>query len=478
MKALFQYLLESSLCAVILYAVYGIFLRRETFFRLNRLYLLLVFILPVVLPLLPFQEIFSRPVRPVAVLLDTMVITPSRVGKAMAQHATWSEVAGWIYLSGVIFFLGRFLLQLAQLVHMTLQYGILRWRGFRVVFTENRYSPFSFFGLLFLNRQSLASDRFETILGHEVAHVRQVHSADRMLAGIVTALQWFNPVVWIAAREMKSIHEFLADEAVLQNGLSPSAYQQIILNETMGIRMNDLTNHFNVSLIKKRFTMMTKSKSGRWAGIKVLIALPALVALVALLAARSYSYPAMVEPVIPVFLTNGDDRIPQDQKEREKAQKEKDLQQKEMIKAQKEKELQQKKMEKAQYEKQQQQVKYVAPVVPGGVYEKVDKMPSFDGGNEAMVRFMVDNIKYPEVAKTKGIQGTVFVTFVVRKDGSVTGAKILRGIGSGCDEEAVRVVKAMPKWIPGENGGKPVDVVFNLPVKFLLEKDIKETPKR
>jgi protein TonB len=125
---------------------------------------------------------------------------------------------------------------------------------------------------------------------------------------------------------------------------------------------------------------------------------------------------------------------------------------------------------------QKQQIKYVAPVV----YTVVEKQPSYPGGQDAMVKFIMENIKYPEAAKKKGTMGTVFVTFVVNTDGSVYDVKILRGIGSGCDEEAARVVKLMPKWIPGESKGKTVCVQYNLPIKFALDNHDKkkEEPKK
>jgi len=99
----------------------------------------------------------------------------------------------------------------------------------------------------------------------------------------------------------------------------------------------------------------------------------------------------------------------------------------------------------------------------------VELMPGFDGGEEKMYKWLADNIKYPQVAKETGISGTVIVTFVVEKDGRVTNAKILKGIGGGCDEEALRVVSAMPKWKAGKQNGVPVRVQFNLPIRFTLE---------
>ncbi|MFA4853138.1 MAG: energy transducer TonB [Bacteroidales bacterium] len=99
----------------------------------------------------------------------------------------------------------------------------------------------------------------------------------------------------------------------------------------------------------------------------------------------------------------------------------------------------------------------------------VELMPVFDGGEEAMYKWLGDNIKYPQLAKETGITGTVIVTFVIERDGSISGVQLLKGIGGGCDEEAMRVVKAMPKWKIGKQNGIPVRVQFNLPIRFTLE---------
>lgn len=103
------------------------------------------------------------------------------------------------------------------------------------------------------------------------------------------------------------------------------------------------------------------------------------------------------------------------------------------------------------------------------IFMVVESMPEFPGGMNELNKYLAENIHYPQMAKESGIQGRVFVTFVVERDGRVTDVRVLRGIGGGCDEEAVRVVKNMPKWTPGKQRGKPVRVQFNLPVKFTLQ---------
>ena len=164
--------------------------------------------------------------------------------------------------------------------------------------------------------------------------------------------------------------------------------------------------------------MMTQKRSGRWAIGKTMLALPAVVALGLLFSAGTLS------PVLP-------------------------------------------------QEKSKQETKTTGvPVKAGDTVHKYavpDKQPEYPGGEEARMKFLIENIKYPELAVKNNVRGKVFVSFNVELDGSVTQIKVLRGIGSGCDEEAVRVIKMMPEWIPGELKGKPIVTNFVIPIKFDLE---------
>jgi protein TonB len=123
--------------------------------------------------------------------------------------------------------------------------------------------------------------------------------------------------------------------------------------------------------------------------------------------------------------------------------------------------------EEIQVEETKTQVIEEAPKAE--IFTVVEEQPGYPGGDEARIRFLQENIKYPEEAKELGVQGKVFVTFVVETNGSITDVRVLRGIGAGCDEEAIRVVRNMPKWVPGKQRGVPVRVQFNLPIKFTLQ---------
>ena len=128
--------------------------------------------------------------------------------------------------------------------------------------------------------------------------------------------------------------------------------------------------------------------------------------------------------------------------------------------------------------KKESQVKFVPVKIDKEVFTVVEKQPSYPGGQDGYTKFLIANIKYPEEALKKGVTGTVYVSFIVEKNGAVTDVKVLRGIGSGCDEEAARVVKMMPNWNPGENKGVPVAVQYNLPIKFNLDCKKTDAPKK
>ncbi|MCX6246794.1 MAG: M56 family metallopeptidase [Bacteroidetes bacterium] len=454
MNTLLLYLVESTFSMVVLFAVYWLFLRKDTFFQVNRFYLLAMILFSMLVPLFPLSWVPSGTTSAVVILLDPVLITPDKVQHTISAHIQWVEIGAVVYITGLIIFLLRFGLQLLQLYRITRRFGIKKTEGHRVVFVDRGYSPFSFFNLVFINEESVPAGSLSTILEHERIHIRQHHTLDMILLEFAAILQWFNPIVWLTGREMKTIHEYLADEGVLQTGISRSRYQQMILDETMGIQVNSLTNNFNVSLLKNRILMMTKPKSGSWARSKLLIALPALAALLFLLPASSISkstskgssdnlLATSVFSTSPAASLISAALVPQDKP------------------------------------KQEPQAKK-APSQPNknGVYTLVEQQPKFAGGDEAMIKFLSENITYPEAAKKAGVQGKVFLTFVVQANGAVTDVKVLRGIGSGCDEEAVRVVKMMPNWIPGQEKGKNVAVQFNIPINFRLDADKKEPPKK
>jgi TonB family protein len=446
MNNVITYLVQSAITLTVLYSVYWLFLRKDTFFHINRVYLLLTLLLSLIIPLFDIRLLPDGTLSSVIILLDPVIITPEKLDKATAGHLSWFEIAGVIYLTGIAIFTLRLLIQLIQLARIVSRNKITRQEGMNIIFVDRGYSPFSFFNLVFIRKEYYVDGKLTPVLTHEKVHIRQYHTLDLLLVEIVTIVQWFNPFAWFLGRSMKGIHEFLADAGVLKEGFLKRDYQTLILNEAMGLQVNNLTNNFNVSLIKNRIHMMTKSRSGSWAVSKLLITVPAIFCL-GLLFSAGTSYVGFAQDKTKA--DPGSSKVtatPQAQ----------DVKTKSAAPASTEK------------------IAYKEPVYP-----VVEKMPSYPGGDDARIAFLVKNIKYPEQAKKNGIQGKVFVSFIVEADGSITDVKVLRGIGGGCDEEATRVIKMMPKWNPGTDKGKPVRVQFNLPIKFALDagSDKKEEKK-
>jgi TonB family protein len=417
------YLVQSAAILAVLYTVYWLFLRKDTFFHVNRFYLLSSVLLSIVVPLIDIRLFTASPLAPVIVLLDPVMITSEKIEQMASAHLSGLEIAGVFYFTGVLIFSLRFIIQLMQLAVIIRRNKITRQEGANIVFVDRGYSPFSFFNLIFIRREYFIDGKLTPVLAHEEIHIQQYHTVDLIFIEIAIILQWFNPFAWLAGRSIKSIHEFLADEGVLKKGFLKSEYQTLILNEAMGLQVNNLTNNFNVSLIKNRITMMTKARSATWTAGKVMMALPALVAVLFFFAAGTSENLSAQDNSKAVKPT--DTQTIQVQENQEK-------------------------------------------VTDETVFMVVETMPSYPGGQEALIKYIVENVKYPAEAKSKGIQGTVFVQFVVEIDGAVTNVKVLRGIGYGCDEEALRVVSAMPKWTPGKQKGNAVRVQFNLPINFAL----------
>ncbi|MBW6461061.1 MAG: energy transducer TonB [Bacteroidales bacterium] len=226
------------------------------------------------------------------------------------------------------------------------------------------------------------------------------------------------------------MHEYLADQGVLTRGFDRTGYQELLMNQSLGIQVNDMTNNFNHSLLKNRIMMMTKARSKQLNRWKAAMALPVVMGLVIMFSTSVNLSMAQEEP------------------------------------------------QKAQTGGKQDPPPPPPPassdfIISDGestVYTVVKTPPEFKGGHKGLFAYMIENVKYPDEAKKNGVTGTVFVLFIVTSTGQVIKPMVLRGVDPLLDAEALRVVKNMPDWVPGRNDdGKAVDVQFNLPVKFVLD---------
>jgi TonB family protein len=211
-----------------------------------------------------------------------------------------------------------------------------------------------------------------------------------------------------------------------------------------------LSNNIKHSTLKNRFTMMTKTNNRKPATFRLALAIVAVTLV-------SFGV------FISACQTGGK------KAETEKAEQETIVVPSEQITDEEKPVIENPEDEYVEIQRGDSTYKMKAYDANSGTYIIVQEQPTFAGGDEARIKYIKENIKYPEEARAKGIQGTVFVTFVVEANGSISGVRLLRGIGGGCDEESVRLIENMPRWVPGKQRGQAVRVQFNMPIRFVLE---------
>ena len=457
MGILFVYILKSSFCLAVFYLFYRLLLSRETFHRFNRIALLGILLLSC---LLPFVEVSVR--RPVEMyqtmmtweqwlLLTDLVGTETHAVQVQENVLTWIQGLLLVYLFGILFFMLRNIYSLFGLWVLlksgrrekVSDYVVTVVKAVLIVH-ERDISPFSWMRYIVISQKDLHENGRE-ILTHELAHIRNRHSWDLFAADICIFFQWFNPAAWLLKQELQNIHEYEADETVINEGVDARQYQLLLIKKAVGTRLYSMANSFNHSKLKKRITMMLKEKSSPWARLKYLYVLP-----VAAIAVTTFARPEVSDKVEEISSVKVNDLAAI---------------------------VETKVVESVGDTTKPADVKYVPTEVRKQlkgtpVFELVEEMPEFPGGGmSALMGYLKDNMRYPASAKEKGTQGRVTVQFVVDKDGSIKEPKLLRSVDKDMDAEALRLISNMPKWKPGRQKGQPVAVKYTVPVMFSLDDD-------
>ena len=265
--------------------------------------------------------------------------------------------------------------------------------------------PFSFFSFIHVPNNIEATDRKAIIL-HEKVHSEQAHSLDIIIYEISKILLWWNPFLWMGLNSVKTNHEFIADKLA---SVKADKYSSVLVAQLLGVNCSALANNFKSKhLLKKRIMMMKTKQSNKLSIVKYALAIP-VVALTIMATAQN------------------NETAPLASKEN---------------------------------------VSTIAPPVPKATGDKIDVQPKFIGGMEDLAKYMGANIKYPEEAKKNKIEGKVFIAFLVDVNGNVKDPKVVRSAHKLLDAEALRVIKGMPKWKPGQKDGKNIAAKVTLPVSF------------
>ena len=482
------YFMKVNVAFVLLYAFYRLFFYKDTFFKLRRTILLVFFGLSLLYPLMNIQDWVKEQEPMVGVIQVYSAILPEvSVAPEAAVETDWQStvLSGlfWLYCSGVVLLLIRFLTQLGSILLLARNTHLIHIHGVPVHILNRPTGPFSFFKLIFLHPEGHSEKEIDEILTHERTHALQWHSIDVVICELICIVCWVNPFVWLLKREVRHNLEYLADDTVLESGYDSRSYQYHLLGLAHTDRSDAvLYNSFNVLHIKNRISMMNKKRSRGIGRAKYLAVVPFFAFLMLLsnidavaritenilpqqkdnlkvsaLVIDYMGHPVAGANVIIKGTTTGtitdNDGIF-------------------MLTAPVDATLEISEMSLQKREiavkdvKENMKIQLVQLPVEERVFGVVEVMPQFPGGQDALINFLQDNVKYPEAAKAKGIKGRVICSFVVGKDGSIGNIEIMRGIDPELDTEAVRVLGLMPKWTPGKQSGHDVAVKYTVPITF------------
>ncbi|RZL49452.1 MAG: TonB family protein [Pedobacter sp.] len=572
-----HYLLQVNIYLIIFYCFYKLLLDKETYFVLNRLYLVSSGFFSLAIPFLRF-ELFSE-----KVVSDNLYISVSELNTVVSNYAIlpqtqeqydWGRLIVIIYMLGVFIFLLNFAYQLFAINHL-----------FSKADKNDAYS--------FFNRKSVAENLPEraTVDLHEDVHIKQLHTVDVIFFEILGIITWFNPIIYFYKKSIKNIHEYLADEEAAKFQGDKEMYALLLLSHAFGVKPNNLTNGFlTKSMIKKRIYMLHKQRSAKVAILKYGLFVP-LFALTLVLSSATIrknnqilavaesiplndvnkvvneaidaplSVVNLVSPPPPsqVKLSTVDVQntatsavvMPSETADKSSSWNsfykflgsniaypagaaKKGLQGNSVINftvksgkimnvfAQNELgegcddevinsisgydeffgkdgnysikvtfklegvETDMKNMNVANSDDYTDLQNIVITGFSQKKEESNDQVysfvamstpPTYPGGVMKFYEYLGQNIKYPSDAAENDIQGNVFVSFVVEKDGSLSDLRVDRKLGFGTDEEALRVLRLSKRWNPGIQNGKPVRVRYNIPIKFSLEGEKQDTKK-
>lgn len=535
MGVILSYSLFSSILLMLLYLAYKWVMAGENQHTFNRVTLWGIYVVALLAPL-AVSLIGSGAADPMVEAMEADMVGevdyPATLPAAQpVQPASplWPTVVLWIYIAGIVAVVGHTLLvgfRLRRVIRGGEVVDLID--GYRIVVTDNEgIAPFSWCRYVVMNRRDY-TENGDMILVHELRHLGLGHWMDLLLAQMVGIVQWFNPAAWLMREELKTVHEYQADSAVLAAGVSARDYQMLLVCKALGSRFPSLANCLNHSKLKKRITMMYDGQTSPLRRLRSLILVPALgvaffvadLDVVASVIAETagatfgrglpFGAEADDDPAMPAMLpeagTEPDERSGQPSvaadepviPEVESVEK-KESRTDEAGRQSADDGIADERITDDAGESQAaagdatersddaSDVKIPdATVTDGGdrsaadsddrIFTVVEQKPRFPGGERALLMFVTNNLRYPAEAFDAGIEGRVVIQFVVGKDGYVGDVRVIRSIEPSLDAEAVRVAKMIPRFSPGRLNGKPAAVWYTLPVTFKIKRESPSDP--
>lgn len=411
---LLVYTFRVSLSLAAVFAAYKLFMSRETLHALNRFAILAAVAMSFVLPFAKMPQLSALnddlTVPEVFIELEGVVVHSG----SQQNIGVWDVIATVLVVGSVFFFL-RFLVSIISVLFKVFKSKSVNiGNGIKLIIGGKDFAPVSWMRYVFISADDYAGNCDE-IIAHETAHIRYGHSFDLIFMDLVCAIQWFNPCVWLFRRELCAVHEFQADQKVVDLGFNAKLYQILLVKKAAGRRWNFVANSLNHSNLKNRITMMTRKKSSKKVAIKALlpVAVSAVFAFTFACCNQSNSLYDAMDANVSTQLSN--------------------------------------------------------PQTADQPFVIVENMPEFPGGVKALLDYVTSHVEYPAEAKNDTVmRRTVYLKFVVDKVGKVKNVEVLRSSGNLVfDNSAIKTVESMPEWKPGMQSGKPVDVAIQIPIQFV-----------
>ena len=405
------YIGRSSLYLALFYAFFLLVMRRTTFFRLNRILLLVGTLICFLLPIFRVRTVDAS-------LVAAGPLTMVASDPALTDGPSATSPVPYLEILYGIGFLAVLAWTLTAYVRMrrTIRKGEAQRLedGTKLVLTDADIPSFSWGRTIVMSRKDAEAN--PVILQHERGHVQKAHSLDILLFTAVTLVHWFNPLVWITLSELKLLHEYEADDAVLDKGIDATQYQLLLVRKAVGDKRFTLANGFQHAKLKNRIDMMLSKPTSGWMRLSWLAILPFLAGTMFLCNPVRAKVVSDLPEILPETVVQAPD---------------------------------------------------TTETIP---FQLIEVKPTFNGGDaNEFSKWVNENLVYPKAAKEARIQGRVILQFTVGADGKVSDVRILRGVDPDLDAEALRVVSASPDWTPGYQKGKPVRVVYTFPIIFQLK---------
>jgi len=518
MEAIISYYLESSIIFLVLFLVYHFSFAPYKNFNFNRVFLLISAAFALLIPIVDLPFITSNSSGN-SNNLQQMIMLPEVIIRETSCNIAATQTEGWsvanvmlvVYFTGLGLLLTRFLVRLGQMMLFIVRHRHqIEDRGkYYYLPTGGQISTCSFFKyLLWDETQPLNASQQRQVIIHETTHIQNGHSYDVLIIEMLCIVFWFNPVIYFYKGALTALHEYIADHKAAQtSGLQN--YIKLLSYQTLHAMQLALGNHFFQTQIFNRMKMLKNQKSRSWLS-RMLLATSVFALLFYVFACETETAPSdnvftvdgFDEPYSIVSLEDSPDKIKAMHREiSDKISAEHT----EIVRLNND-DLS-KLMETENYKvwffysvgEEAQSMYAITEKIPGyshqeelkkphydengeKVYHVVDKRPEPKNDMASFYQFIAQNIKYPKEARAKGIQGKVFVQFVVNENGVLEQIKAVRGINEAIDAEAVRVLSNAPKWEPGYLEGEPVKVRMVLPITFKLdspeEKNESSKPKK